>query len=66
MTGTPLLSYTHQGTGTIGRILLIACFLSNACCLSVGSDTWYAYDVSEVEPFALLLFGSEPVFNEHT
>lgn len=26
----------------------------------------YAYDVSEVNPFALMLFGSEPVYNEHT
>merc|ERR1712039_42096 len=26
----------------------------------------YAYDVSEVSPFALLLFGTEPVFNENT
>lgn len=26
----------------------------------------YAYDVSEVEPFALLLFGSEPIYNSHT
>jgi len=26
----------------------------------------YAYDVSEVNPFALLLFGALPTFNEHT
>mmetsp|Transcript_22263 Transcript_22263/g.40442 ORF Transcript_22263/g.40442 Transcript_22263/m.40442 type:complete len:1182 (+) Transcript_22263:158-3703(+) len=26
----------------------------------------YAYDVSEVNPFALLLFGNEPYFNDHT
>eukprot|EP00931_Biecheleriopsis_adriatica_P101204 TRINITY_DN76395_c0_g1_i1.p1 TRINITY_DN76395_c0_g1~~TRINITY_DN76395_c0_g1_i1.p1 ORF type:complete len:1201 (-),score=238.59 TRINITY_DN76395_c0_g1_i1:26-3148(-) len=26
----------------------------------------YAYDVSEVNPFALLIFGGEPTFNEHT
>jgi len=26
----------------------------------------YAYDVSEVNPFALLLFGVEPVYNDHT
>merc|ERR1712007_196870 len=26
----------------------------------------YAYDVSEVNPFALLLFGASPVYNAHT
>lgn len=26
----------------------------------------YAYDVSEVPPYALLLFGREPTFNDHT
>lgn len=26
----------------------------------------YVYDVSEIEPFALLLFGSEPIYNSHT
>jgi len=26
----------------------------------------YAYDVSEVNPFALMLFGAEPVYNSHT
>lgn len=26
----------------------------------------YAYDVSEVSPFALMLFGEQPVFNDHT
>lgn len=26
----------------------------------------YAYDVSEVNPYALLIFGGEPVFNDHT
>eukprot|EP00415_Alexandrium_ostenfeldii_P000620 UN0620 len=26
----------------------------------------YAYDVSEVNPFALMLFGGEPVYNAHT